>query len=320
MIDVEFTHVANGDITIEVATVGRGPLIVFVHGWPELWFSWRHQLPYVAERGYRAAAINVRGYGGSSNPTDVAAYTMRELSGDVAAVIDALGEGEPAIVVGHDWGAPIAWNTARLHPDRVRAVLGMSVPYLPIGPTSSLDIFRQIYADRFFYQLYFQQPGAAEAEFGADHARSLRMIHFGASAEGRGTFLADKPADATFLDGLVDPDMPLDHLSSDELDVYVEAFERSGWHGPINRYRAQDLDAADIGQIDGGELGQPAAFIGGELDAVREFIPGLDLYDLAPNSCLDFRGTTIVPGAGHWVQQEAPGPTNAALGAFLDSL
>ncbi len=320
MIDVEFTNVANGDITIRVATMGSGPLIVFVHGWPELWYSWRHQMTHVAERGYRAAAIDVRGYGGSSNPTDVEAYTIRELTGDVAAVIDALGDGEPAIVVGHDWGAPIAWNTARLHPDRVRAVAGLSVPYLPLGPTSALEIFRQLYADRFFYQLYFQEPGRAEADFGTDSARSLRMIHHGASADGRGTFLADKPADAAFLDGMVDPEMPLSHLSEDDLAVYVEAFEQSGWHGAINRYRAQDLDAADVGQLGGGEIDQPAVFIGGALDAVRDFIPGADLYDAAPGACTDFRGATIIDGAGHWVQQERPDETNAALDAFLASL
>jgi pimeloyl-ACP methyl ester carboxylesterase len=319
MIDVELRTVANGDITIEVATAGDGPLVVFVHGWPECWFSWRHQITAVVDHGYRAAALNVRGYGGSSNPAEVERYTMRELTGDVAAVIASMGD-EPAVVVGHDWGAPIAWNTARLHRDRVRAVMGMSVPYLPIGPTSSLELFRQIYADRFFYQLYFQQPGVAEAELGADHARSLRMIFFGASAAGHGTFIADKPADATLLDGMVDPGMPLGHIDEDELGVYVAAFARSGWHGPINRYRAQDLDAADIGLLDDAELVQPAAFVGGELDSVRSFVPGVDVFDFAPNACLDFRGSTIVPGSGHWVQQEAPAATNAAVLGFLDSL
>ncbi|MAT05334.1 MAG: epoxide hydrolase [Acidimicrobiaceae bacterium] len=323
MIDVEFTTVVNGDIEIEVATLGSGPLVVFVHGWPELWYSWRHQMTHLAGRGFRAAAMNVRGYGGSSNPTEVERYTMREITGDVAAVVDALGNGEPAIVIGHDWGAPIAWNTARLHPDRVRAVMGMSVPYLPIGPTSSLEIFRQLYADKFFYQLYFQQPGVAEAELGADHGRSLRMIYHGASgaAAGSAGLSGDKPADAKLLDGMVDPGLPLAHLTAEELDVYVAAYERSGWHGPINRYRAQDLDAADIGHLDDdGVLTQPAAFVGGELDGVRHFIPGLDLFDLAPRSCGDWRGTTIVPGAGHWVQQEQPDATNAAIDDFLDSL
>jgi len=319
MIDVDFITVTNGDISIEVATKGAGPLVVFVHGWPELWYSWRHQIEHVAARGHRAAALNVRGYGGSSNPIEIERYTLRELTSDVAAVIDALGGGS-GVLVGHDWGAPIAWNTARLHPDKVRAVMGMSVPYVPVGPTSLIELFEQVYADRFFYQLYFQEPGVAEAELGADHARSLRMIYYGASGQGAGTFVADKPADAKLLDGMVDPDPLPTFVTAADLATYAAAYATSGWHGPINRYRAQGLDAADIGQIEGGELDQPAAFVGGELDVVRRFMPGMDLFDLAPANCRDFRGSTIVPGAGHWVQQEAPAETNAALDRFLDSL
>lgn len=319
MIDVEFTTVTNGDISIEVATKGDGPLIVFVHGWPELWYSWRHQIEHVAARGYKAAALSVRGYGNSSNPTAIERYTLREITSDVAAVIDALGDG-PAVVVGHDWGAPIAWNTARLHPDKVRAVMGMSVPYVPVGSTSLIELFEQIYEGKFFYQLYFQEPGVAEAELGADHARTLRMIYYGASGEGAGTFIAEKPADAKMLDGLVDPDPLPSFITADDVATYAAAYAKSGWHGPINRYRAQGLDAADLGQIDSGDLTQPAAFVGGELDAVRQFMPGLDLFDFAPNHCKDFRGSTIVPGVGHWVQQEAPDATNAALDEFLDAL
>lgn len=316
---VEFTTVTNGDITLEVAVKGAGPLIVFVHGWPELWYSWRHQIDHVAARGYRAAALNVRGYGNSSNPTEIERYTMRELTGDVAAVIDALGDG-PAVVVGHDWGAPIAWNTARLYPDKVRAAVGLSVPYLPIGPVSTIDIFRELFQDRFFYQLYFQQPGVAEAELSADNARSLRMIYFGASVDGVGTFLTDKAPEATMLEGMVDPDPLPSWITADDIALYAAAYDVSGWHGPINRYRAQGLDAADIGQTEHPGLAQPAAFIGGEADPVRDFVDGIDLFDRAADACLDFRGATIVPGAGHWVQQEQPAATNAALDAFLDSL
>lgn len=320
MIDVDFRTVSNGDIDLRVATKGDGPLIVFVHGWPELWYSWRHQIEHVAARGFTAAAIDVRGYGGSSNPPEVERYTLRELAGDVAAVIDALGDG-PAVVVGHDWGAPTAWNTARLHPDRVRAVVGMSVPYLPVSETSSLALWEQVYAGRFFYQLYFREPGVAEAELGADHARSIRMIHHALCGDGNDALIADKPADATLLDGMTDPDPLPGHLTADDVDVYAAAFERSGWHGPINRYRAQDLDAADLGHLGTDPtITQPAAFIAGERDAVRRFVPGVDIFEMAAAACADFRGSTIVPGVGHWVQQEAPAEVNAALDRFLDGL
>jgi len=323
MTEPTFVNVDNGEISLEVAVQGNGPLVLFIHGWPELWYSWRHQMRHLSDR-YTCAAMNVRGYGNSSNPSEVAPYALRELTNDAAAVIDALGEGS-AIVVGHDWGAPIAWNTARLHPDHVSAVCGLSVPYIPTGPDNSLELWRERYTaqNKFFYQVYFDDNvGGAEAEFGADNHRTLRMIYFGASGDGsaeRG-LLADKPADATMLEGMVDPDPFPDWCTPADFDVYAAAFETSGWHGPLNRYRAQGLDAADIGQLPNPNLSQPAAFIGGALDPVRNFAPGMDMYDFAAFACDDFRGSTVIDGAGHWVQQEAPAATNQALDAFLVDL
>jgi pimeloyl-ACP methyl ester carboxylesterase len=308
----------NG-IRLRAAVEGDGPLVIMVHGFPELWYSWRHQIRPLARAGYRVVALDLRGYGGSTKPRPVEAYAMTSLMADVIGVIDAFGE-QTAILVGHDWGAPICWNTAALHADRVAAVAGLSVPYRKRGATSAIALWRRLYRDKFFYQLYFQEPGVAEAELGADHARTLRMIYYGASGEGAGTFIAEKPADAKMLDGLVDPDPLPSFITADDVATYAAAYAKSGWHGPINRYRAQGLDAADLGQIDSGDLTQPAAFVGGELDAVRQFMPGLDLFDFAPNHCKDFRGSTIVPGVGHWVQQEAPDATNAALDEFLDAL
>lgn len=322
MDDIRFVNVANGDITLKVAVAGSGPLILCIHGWPELWYSWRHQMSHFAPQGFTVAAMNVRGYEGSSNPTEVAAYSLTELTGDAAAVIDELGDGS-AIVFGHDWGAPIAWNTARLHPDRVSAVAGLSVPYMPVGPQSSLELWQQMYGDqdKFFYQLYFQQPGVAEAELGADSLRSIRMVYYSGAGEGRGAGLtADKPASATMLEGLVDPDPFPAWATPEDLAVYADAFDASGWHGPLNRYRAQTIDAQELGSMPDADLQQPAAFVGGEHDPVRRFVPGVDVFAMAPNHCTDFRGATIVPGAGHWIQQEAPDATNAALQTFVDGL
>jgi pimeloyl-ACP methyl ester carboxylesterase len=325
MTDHSFVAVENGDVTINVAVQGDGPLIVCVHGWPELWYSWRHQMAHFGGGpggGFQVAAIDVRGYGGSSAPEAVEAYTLTEICADVVAVIDALGDG-PAIVLGHDWGAPIAWNTARLHPDRVRAVCGLSVPYFPIGPDDPLERWRAHYTDqgRFFYQIYFQDEGVAEAELGADSLTSIRKIYYAASGEAHGAdFTRDKPVGSGLLDGLVDPDPFPAWASDDDLRVYAEAMDRSGWRGPINRYRAQPLDAREIGSLPDPHIKQPAAFIGGEFDVVRQFMPDLDPYDYAHLACDDFRGTTIVPGAGHWVQQERPEATNQALAAFFATL
>ncbi|MEJ7799650.1 MAG: alpha/beta hydrolase [Ilumatobacter sp.] len=321
MADQRFEMVRHGDIDLRVAVAGAGPLMLFVHGWPELWYSWRHQMAYFARRGFTVAAMDVRGYGGSSKPAEIERYGLMELAGDAAAVIDAFGD-RPAIVVGHDWGAPIGWQTARLHADKVSAVVGLSVPYLPVGPVSSMELWDAVYVDTFFYMKYFQKPGVAEAEFAADNARALRMIWYSASAGGQGAMIAEKPADATMLDGLVDPDPFPEWSTPEDLAVYVEAFDAGGWTGPLNRYRAQGVDAEQLGsQTDPGPtIQQPATFIGGEHDPVRKFVPGADLFVVAGDNCADFRGTTIVPGAGHWVQQEAPDATNAALQDFVDVL
>ncbi len=311
--------VHNGDIDLRVAVTGSGPLILCIHGWPELWYSWRHQMEYFAALGFTVAAMDVRGYGGSSNPPEIEAYRLTELCGDAAAVIDQLGDGK-AIVFGHDWGAPIAWNTARLHPDEVRAVAGLSVPYTPIGPVSPLELWRERYEGTFFYQLYIETPGVAEAECEADHASALRRIYYGASGDADRSLFVPKGPDDGLLDGTIDPDPFPAWMSPDDLAVYVEAYETSGWSGPFNRYRAQGIDADEIGSLPDPELRQPAVFVAGELDGVRHFVPGMDLFDFAPAFCTDFRGSTIIPGVGHWIQQEAPEATNAALAAFVDTL
>jgi pimeloyl-ACP methyl ester carboxylesterase len=177
---VDFVTIQNGAVELNVAVSGSGPLIVCVHGFPELWYSWRHQIAHFAARGFRVAALDVRGYGRSSKPEEIAAYTLRHLASDVVAVIEHMGDG-PAILFGHDWGAPIVWHTALLHPDKVRAVAGLSVPYRPRGPVPFIELARSILKGRFFYQIYFQQEGVAEAELETDTAGALRKIYFALS-------------------------------------------------------------------------------------------------------------------------------------------
>jgi pimeloyl-ACP methyl ester carboxylesterase len=317
---MEFITVRNGDMTLNVAVAGKGPLILCVHGWPELWYSWRHQLGYFAERGYRVAAMDVRGYGGSSRPHAIESYTLRSLAGDVAAVASHLGEGS-AILFGHDWGAPIVWTTAVLYPGMITAVAGLSVPYIPVSGVSFSEMAKAIYVDRFFYQTYFQAEGIAEAELEADIPVSLRKIYFTASGEAPlNAWLAPKPADARLLDGMVDPRPYPAWMSAADLGVYAEAFRNSGFRGPLNRYRAQRFDPAELADIAGKAVTQPSFFVAGERDLVRSLIPGTDLYADPGAACSDFRGSTIIPRVGHWVQQEAPAETNAALDGFLRGL
>ncbi len=318
---MEELTVTNGDITLRVEVTGDGPTVLCVSGWPELASSWHNQVDFLSSHGYRVAALDVRGYGGSSVPTGVERYTLKELAGDVAAVATALSD-EPIVLVGHDWGAPIVWDTAIRHPDRVRAVAGLSVAYLPATGMSLIDIFDQVYAGRFFYILYFIRPGVPEADFGADLRGSLKRIFYALSGDAPlNCWLPDAPRDAALLPLLPEPpDGPLSFITDADLDALTASLERTGMIGAFNRYRALALDATESADIIGAPVTQPSCFIAGERDPVRAFIPGIDGYADPGAACTDFRGSTIVPRAGHWVDQERPAETNAALLAFLRSL
>ena len=317
---MEFIEARNGDIVLRVAIKGSGPVVLCVHGWPELWYSWRHQISHFSELGYTVAAMDVRGYGGSSKPESISAYSIKNLSSDVAVIIREISNG-PVVLLGHDWGAPIVWNTALLYPDLVRAVAGLSVPYTPGSDTAFIDMAKQLYADRFFYQIYFQTEGIAEAELEADVPAALRKIYYAISGDApSGTWLTDKPGDSQLLDGMVDPDPFPTWLTTADLEKYSNAFQTGGFRGPLNRYRAQGFDIEELVAIRGQTIQQPACFIGGEKDPVRHFVTGFDMYANPGTACDDFRGSTIIDGVGHWVQQEAPTETNAALKTFLSSL
>jgi pimeloyl-ACP methyl ester carboxylesterase len=313
--------VDNGDVTLRVEVTGDGPVLLCVPGWPELASSWHHQVAHLSARGWRVAALDVRGYGGSSAPAEVERYTLRELAGDVAAVAAALSD-EPIVLAGHDWGAPIVWNAAVRHPDRVRAVAGLSVPHTPAMPLSILDLLDQLYADRFFYMLHFQEPGVAEAEFAADLRGGLKRCYYALSGDApTGSWLPDSPRGVPFLPLLPDPPAgPLSFITDDELDALAATFARTGMTGAFNRYRASAFDPEASADIVGAPVDQPSCFIAGERDAVRTMVPGVDSYADPGAACTDFRGATIIGGVGHWVQQEAPTEVNAALDAFLDSL
>ena len=311
----------NG-IRLRAAVEGTGPLVILVHGWPELWYSWRHQIGALVDAGYRVVAPDVRGYGGSDKPEPVAAYTMKEITADVVGLIDALGE-DSAILVGHDWGAPIVWNTSVLHPERVSAVAGLSVPYFQRGEVPPLDAWAAAYKDRFFYMNYFQDEGVAEAELEADVRRSLKLLYYAASGDSSPEEAAawgNKPADGRMLDGLAEPESLPGWLTEADLDYFAAQFEAGGFRGPLNRYRAQNVDWEQLPQMADATVDQPSCFIAGTRDLVRYLVPGFDLFAAPGAFCTDFRGATLIEGEGHWVQQEAPEAVNAALLAFLAGL
>ena len=320
MAQPNFETVATNSIHLRVALAGQGPLVVLVHGWPESWYSWRHQIPALAEAGYRVAAPDVRGYGGSDKPEAIEAYAIKEMCADIAGLVTAFGE-KQAILVGHDWGAPIVWNTALFHPEKVRAVVGLSVPHTGRGPAPRVELFRNIYKDRFFYQLYFQEPGVAEAELEADVRTSLRKIYYWASGEAIAAGIRlYKPADAKLLDDLPDPEPFPAWLTPADLDYYVGEFQQSGFRGPLNRYRTSKLDFEHQAAVADKCVAQPAAFIAGSLEPVLHYLRGVDLIETMRTRVADLRLVRLIEGAGHWIQQERPEEVNAALTTFLRGL
>lgn len=312
--DPRLVTVADG-VELSVTDTGDGPPVILVHGFPELAFSWRHQIPAVAAAGHRVLAPDMRGYGRSARPGDIADYGIMQLTGDLLALLDDIGE-DKAVFVGHDWGSMVVWQMALLHPDRVAGVVGMSVPFLPRGPMPPVEMMRQIFADNFFYIVYFQEPGVADAELGADASRTMRRMLAGVGS-GDGDPAAMFAADGGgFVDRIPEPSELPDWLSQQELDVYCTEFTRTGFTGGINWYRNLDANWHATEHLDGAKVEVPAAFIGGSADPVLLMSP-----PAAQDEWLtDHRGTTLIDGAGHWVQQEAPDETNAALLAFLASL
>jgi pimeloyl-ACP methyl ester carboxylesterase len=314
----EITHrtIQTNGINMHIAEAGEGPLVLFLHGWPESWYSWRHQLPAIAEAGYHAVAPDVRGYGRTDAPHPIEAYSMKQMTADAVGVLDALGA-ENAVVVGHDWGAPMAWNSAILYPDRYRAVVGMSVPHLgrsPIPPTQAL---KAVFGENWFYILYFQEPGVAEAEFEEDVRRTMRIILAGAgSFDANAATIANKKKGDRFLTGLSAPEKLPGWLTEGDVDYFAGEFQRTGFRGGLNRYRNMDRDWEELPQLGDAKIAQPALFITGELDPVKTFAPAVNMTALVPG----LRDTVEVKGAGHWVQQESPSEVNDALLKFLGDL
>jgi pimeloyl-ACP methyl ester carboxylesterase len=319
----KFRHIETNGIRLRVVLEGSGPLCVLVHGWPESWYSWRHQIAPLVAAGYRVCVPDVRGYGGSDKPAEIEAYDMVRMTDDVLGLIDALGE-STAILIGHDWGAPIVWTTAIRYPARVQAVIGLSVPHLGRGKRPSVEAFRERYAGRFFYQLYFQEPGVAERELEADPAATIRKLLYAASGDSNAqqerAFTANKGPDATMLEGLSDPDPLPSWLTSEDVAYYASEFRSSGFRGPLNRYRNYERDFHALPELADAKITQPALFIVGEFDPVMSFKPGVRLSDLMDRWYTDLRGKIVLEGAGHWVQQERPAEVNQAMLTFLRGL
>ena len=320
MADITHRTIETNGVELFVAEAGDGPLVVLSHGWPECWYSWRHQIVALADAGYHVIAPDQRGYGRSTCPPDVDDYTVMHLVGDLVGLVEAVGETE-ASLVGHDWGSIVTWVGAQLRPDVFTRIVSLSVPALPRRPMRPMDMYRQVFGDRFFYQLYFQTPGVAEHEFQNDIPTMIRKMMFGASGanERSGMFdITDSPPATNFmLEQMDDPGDDIgDWVTSADIEYFVESFELSGFRGGLNWYRNMDRNWELLGAMAGRKVEQPTMFITGDRDVVpwndefenglRSMVPGLEEVH-------------VLPGIGHWTQQEAAADVNELLVGFLNA-
>jgi pimeloyl-ACP methyl ester carboxylesterase len=327
---IEITHrmvEANG-IRIHLAEAGQGPLVLLCHGFPESWYSWRHQLQALSEAGFHAVAPDMRGYGQTDRPEDIEKYTLLHLVGDMVGILDALGARQ-AVIVGHDWGAPVAWHAALLRPDRFRGVVGLSVPFRPRGAAPPTRAMPQTETS-LFYQLYFQSPGVAEAELERDPRDTIRRLLYSGSGDvqqragsapgDRGPEMMMIPRGGGFLTRMIDPPALPAWLSEADVDFYAHEFVTSGFRGGLNWYRNIDRNWELMAAFAGATVAVPALYAAGDRDLVVGF-PGMDkLIANLKTFVPELRDTIMLPGCGHWTQQERAEEVNAALVEFLRQL
>jgi pimeloyl-ACP methyl ester carboxylesterase len=319
----EVTHrmIETNGIRLHVAEQGEGPLVILCHGFPECWYSWRHQLGALAKAGFRAVAPDLRGYGRSDRPEEVEKYTILHDIGDIVGLVDALGA-EQAVVAGHDVGATMAWQAALLRPDRFRGVIALGPPFRPrafgggsLPPTTLMPRNE----NAVFYQLYFQTP-EAEVALGRDIRRMFRFQFFSLSG--------DRPPSAggRFAVGMVpgkgvpitDPASLPPWITESDIDVYVAEFTRSGFHGSLNWWRNIDRSWELMAAFDGAALTVPALYIVGD----RDMLVAVFQQAIAKQSTLvpKLRPAMMLAGCGHWTQQERAPEISAAMIDFLRSL
>jgi pimeloyl-ACP methyl ester carboxylesterase len=326
MSQIQHRTVETNGIRMHIAEQGAGPVVLLCHGFPESWYSWRHQLPALAEAGFHAVAPDMRGYGQTDRPEAIDQYTMLHLVGDMVGLLDALGA-ETAAIAGHDWGAPAAWHSALLRPDRFRAVIGLSVPYRPRGPVRPTTVMPQT-DDALFYQLYFQEPGVAEAELEKDARQTIRRLAYSGSGDvlrAAATFASPDavgmvPRRGGFLTRTIEPAALPAWLTEADIDFYAAEFSRTGFRGGLNWYRNIDRNWELLAPYAGARVTVPALYVAGDRDLVVAF-RGMDqLIANLSRFVPDLRKTIMLPGCGHWTQQERPAEVTAAMIEFLTGL
>jgi pimeloyl-ACP methyl ester carboxylesterase len=311
---------------MHLAEQGEGPLVLLCHGFPETWYSWRHQLSSLAKAGFWAVAPDLRGYGGTDRPEAIDDYTILDLVGDMVDLLEVLKVDE-AVIVGNDWGATIAWHAALLRPDLFRGVVALGVPMMNQPPVPPTSIFPQT-VDELFYTLYFQALGVAEKEFDRDVRLALRKILFSASGDAGSREENDGTPNpfgmisrtSGLLASLPNPGSLPSWITDADLNTYTEAFVAKGFRGGLNYYRNLDRNRKLLASFKGRKVNVPGLYLVGERDPGFN-IPGMkqiiaDMPHIVPN----LQNTIVLPGCGHWASQERPEEVNSAMESFLRTI
>jgi epoxide hydrolase A/B len=319
MSEIRHRTVETNGIRMHVAEQGVGPLVIMCHGFPESWYSWRHQLAALAGAGFHAVAPDMRGYGQTDAPTEIGAYTLLHLVGDMVGLVGALGE-TSAVIAGHDWGAPVAWHAALLRPDVFRAVIGLSVPYRPRGNVRPTTVMPQN-DEAMFYQLYFQTPGVAEAELERDPRATIRRLAYSGSGNAPAhEGIAMVRRGGGFLDHTIDPDTLPPWLTAADIEFYAAEFGRTGFRGGLNWYRNIDRNWELLAPYAGAVVTVPALYVVGDRDLVVRFPGAQQLIANLSTFVPKLRRTVMLPGCGHWTQQERAREVNEAMLEFLKAI
>ncbi|KQY54391.1 hydrolase [Nocardioides sp. Root151] len=306
-----------GEIRMRVLEQGTGPAVVMCHGFPGLAHSWRHQLPVIAATGHRAIAVDMRGYGGTDRPTNPAAYSRTHTVADLVGLLDALAI-DDAVFIGHDFGAGLVWDLPQWASGRVRGLFQLSVPRADTSPMRPSAAYARVATQHFFHMHYFQQPGKADAELDADPAGFLSRVFWALSGGYRYADIFEHTSEGNgYLDVLpTAPRLPWPWLSEEEFGHYVQEFTRTGFTGGLNWYRAADHVWAEKQERPDEPITLPVLFVTGDRDPVRQ-ITGAGSMDAMRASVPGLLGVHVIPGAGHFVQMEAPAQVNDLLVDFL---
>lgn len=319
----EFTHrfIETNGIRMHIAEKGTGPLVLMCHGFPELWYTWRHQITAVADAGYHVVVPDQRGYGQTDCPEKIEDYNIFQLTGDIIGLVNALGESQ-AIIMGHDWGSVVTQYCSLFRPDIFKAVVLLSVPYLPRmrSNISPIEIMKKMYGEDIFYQVYFQEPGKAEGEFDLDARRSMGMILYSNSGspppEKRWRYVYKKGE--KLLENFSFPETLPHWLTEADIDYFGREFARSGFRGGVNWYRHIDWNWQQTPFLDGAKILQPTLFVAGDADPVMKMYG--KAYENLEKAIPNLKKKVVLPGVGHWVNQERPEEVNQLILAFLKNL